>query len=195
MNKETYQANLRTWIERADNVCWEQGKDWYRDAQDFVKELASQTGVDALRVAAVVSALSPNNRWERNKIDAKNLIHAFVLGQDMNEIKVCTYNANKAKAIRILEEGVEVLQFKSPKTYSFARNVGELDAEYVTIDKWHLRACETDARVYTKTRTSVTPKQYEQVQDWTSEVAKEYNLKGYEFQAIVWVTIKNHWEL
>lgn len=194
MEKENYQSNLRVWIERADNECWNSGLWWYQEAQTFCRQLSDVTGVEELKIAAVVSALSPNNKWERNKIDATNMITAYVDGKNMEDVKVCTYNANKRKAIKILNEGVEIIQDKSPKTYSFAKNVGELDGKHVTIDKWHMRACETTSKNYTDTRTTLTPNQYKKVEDWTFEVANEYDLKGYEFQAIVWVTIKKFWE-
>lgn len=194
MNEQEYKANLRVWIERANETDWNEGMNWYRDAQKFTRETAEHFDVNPAEVAAVVSALSPNNRWERNKIDAFNIVNAYKKNKNAYEVKVCTYNANKHKAIRILREGIDVLKDTSPKTYSFAKNVGELNPKYITIDKWHLRACETIAKDYTKTRTTLTPLQYKKVQDWTYDVAKEYNLLGFEFQAIVWVTIKRTWE-
>jgi len=40
---------------------------------------------------------------------------------------------------------------------------------------------------------SVTIKQYRRIEQLTSMVAQEFDLKGYEFQAIVWITIKEAW--
>jgi hypothetical protein len=48
-----------------------------------------------------VSALSPNNRWERNKVDAKAVLRAVRDGVDCADVKVCTYDANKRKAFEI----------------------------------------------------------------------------------------------
>ena len=34
---------------------------------------------------------------------------------------------------------------------------------------------------------------YKEIEQDTLIVAREFGLKGYEFQAIVWITIRNHW--
>jgi hypothetical protein len=45
----------------------------------------------------VIAALSPNNKWERNCIDAEAMIKTWSIGGDYNMIKVCTFNPNKRK--------------------------------------------------------------------------------------------------
>jgi hypothetical protein len=55
----------------------------------------------------VIASLSPNNKWERNCIDAEAMIKTWSIGGDYNMIKVCTFNPNKAKAIAILELDME----------------------------------------------------------------------------------------
>ena len=54
-------------------------------------------------VVGVLSALSPNNKWERNVIDdTENMCVAYKSDIPLDDVKVCTYNANKQKAIKIL---------------------------------------------------------------------------------------------
>jgi hypothetical protein len=50
----------------------------------------------------VIAALSPNNKWSRNCIDAEAMIKAWHYGVDPTTVKVCTFNPNKAKAAEIL---------------------------------------------------------------------------------------------
>ena len=101
---------------------------------------------------------------------------------------------NKSKAWDILEQGDEITA-KSPKTHSFAMNVGLLSADHITVDKWHIRACLTEAKDgKTETQESCTSVQYRRIESITAKLAKKYKLKGYEFQAIVWLTIKSIWE-
>ena len=52
----------------------------------------------------MLAALSPNNKWERNCIDAEHLIQAYIHGDedDARNVSVCTYSAMKEKAIKIL---------------------------------------------------------------------------------------------
>jgi hypothetical protein len=74
-------------------------------------------------VAAVIAALSPNNKWERNCKDAENVIAAFMLGDDNDalNVKVCTYGKNLAKAVAILQAthcDYETI-LKGPKVMSF----------------------------------------------------------------------------
>lgn len=178
---------LNYWFNLATEEDINNGKNWYKDAQDFAQYLSKKYSIDSYVCASVISALSPNNKWQRNKLDAENLIKAFQQGS--RDVKVCTYNANKEKAFKILEG--KVITEKSPKTHAFAMNVGLLSSEHITVDKWHLRACLTKEK--TDVVESCTSVQYRRVEKITSQLAKERGLKGYEFQAIVWVTIRNNW--
>jgi hypothetical protein len=36
--------------------------------------------------------------------------------------------------------------------------------------------------------------QYKRIERLTAQLAKREGFKGYELQAIIWVTIKNNWE-
>jgi Holliday junction resolvase RusA-like endonuclease len=187
-----YRQNLRTWFNRASAEEFSEGMAWYREAMEYSKELSKKFNVSGEVAAGVISALSPNNKWKRNKIDAFNVLKAIRDGVTMDEVKVCTYNANKAKAFAIGKGNREILT-SSPKTYAFARNVGENDVNFVTIDKWHLRACQTASKTSKECKETVTPKQYRIIQEETVKVANEMGVIPYEFQAIVWVTIRNQW--
>lgn len=180
---------LNYWFSLATEQEIKDGKNWYKEAQDFAKYLSETYKIDSYVCASVISALSPNNKWQRNKIDAEVVIKAYLNGIDPENIKVCTYNANKVKAFRILKG--EIITEKSPKTHAFAMNVGLLSSDHITIDKWHLRACLTKEK--TDVVESCTNVQYRRVEKITSQLAKEKGLKGYEFQAIVWVAIRNRW--
>ena len=186
------EKNLRKWFELASDEQVDKGIDWYVDAKEFTRTLANEYGIDSYTVATVVSCLSPNNKWERNKIDADSVINAYSEGISPEEIKVCTYNANKFKAFRALDG--ELIAESAPKTHAFAMNVGLNSAEHITIDKWHLRAClfgpEDGIKDCVESCTNV---QYRRVEKITAKLAKEYGIKGFEFQAIIWVTIKDAW--
>ena len=81
------------------------GVDWYPSALDIANRIAVKYGVSAETAAGVIAALSPNNRWERNIVDAENIIKCWAAGgtrTDMLNVKVCTYGKMKAKAVDIL---------------------------------------------------------------------------------------------
>ena len=103
-NVESIKAvfQLATLTERQDGVSW------YPDARQIASNLADRHGIHPAEAAGVIAALSPRNRWERNVQDAEALIAAYVAGGPEQAMltKVCTFGANKAKAVRILEAGV-----------------------------------------------------------------------------------------
>ena len=179
----------------ADETVILTGLNWYKQAQDFVKEISFTYCISSYTVAGVVSALSPNNKWERNKIDTIAVIEAFQAGKGDDDVKVCTYNCNKTRAFEILR-GNKTITERSPKTHAFAMNVGLLSPTHITIDKWHLRACQCrpcDDRS-SKLQETVSPLQYRRIEHITAELAHQYGYKGYEFQAIIWCAIKQNWE-
>ena len=184
--------NLRIWYSRATREEIMAGTVWYSEAQQFARLMAQTYTVTGEVAAGVISALSPNNKWERNKYDTIQVFEAIKHGKTADEIKVCTYGANKRKAFAIALGDAKILK-QSPKTYAFARNVGELDPNFVTIDKWHLRACQTSSLKSKQCRESVTPHQYKVLSEATVKVAAEFGVPAYVFQAIIWVTIRNRW--
>jgi len=86
------------------------GAQWYLVANQAAAVLASRYQIPLSAAAGVIAALSPNNRWNRNLIDADSLVRAYSTGglELANTIKVATYNNNKTKALSILN-GAEPL--------------------------------------------------------------------------------------
>jgi len=186
-------ANLRAWFDMANSQDRAQGRAWYNEAHDFAHLIADQTGVEPLTAAGVISALSPSNKWERNKIDALHLCQAWSTGRDPESVRCCTYGANKAKAWRIL--GGEQDAFSgSPKTFAFAQTVGNRADNCVVIDRWHARACLTRSKRRKVVQESLTPAQYNRVEALTVDEARKVDVLPYVYQATVWVTIKRFWE-
>ena len=192
MIEKKIRKNVRGWWDESTPCEKEQGRVWYKEAQDFARDLSVKYNVSREVAAGVISALSPNNKWERNKYDTIQVFEAIKAGLGPDDIKVCTYSSNKRKAFSIAMGDAKILR-QSPKTYAFARNVGELDDNFVTIDKWHLRACQTMSKKSKRCRESVTPKQYRVIQEQTIKVARQIGVPAYVLQATVWVTIRNRW--
>ena len=200
ISNRTFKSNLVKWIDFANEDQIKDGKNWYKDAKEFVRFNSIVYNIDAYTIATVVSCLSPNNKWEQNKKDAiativfyKNNPFAKVETY-LKEVKCCTYKANRKKAWEALHQGTEI-QKSSPKTHSFAMNIALNSSNHITIDKWHLRACQVSP--ISKKRDlqeGCTSLQYRNIERITAEIAKEKGLKGYELQAIIWLTIKTKWE-
>ena len=114
------------------------GSRWYTESYAIARRIANLHDLSPVRVAAVIAALSPNNRWERNIEDAENVITAFMHGndQDVLEVKCCTYTANKLKALAILKS--ESLDYedilKGPKVIEFFHCISNNSSDDVCID-------------------------------------------------------------
>lgn len=162
------------------------GRNWYKIANAEALKLAQEFNLCPLKAAGVISALSPNNRWAQNLKDAHKVCKAFVNNKGPEDVKVCTFNTNKFKAFAILSGEFEITS-DSRKTYSFIRNVGHLDVNRVTIDIWHLRAC------YGKSKGTPTKSNYDELEALTLKKARKLGLHGYEYQAIIWVVIRENW--
>ena len=82
-----------------------EGMEWYARANRVAADIASAHGISLETAAGVIAALSPNNRWERNIVDAENVIRAYSIGgaEEAENVKVCTYGKMRTKAIQILE--------------------------------------------------------------------------------------------
>ena len=174
-------------IEELDNA-----KHWYDEAQQEARQIAERLDMPVYIVVGVMAALSPNNKWERNIVNAEELCKAFQDGQGMDSVKVSTYHKMKEKAWGILTEFGDydrvVEQLKGQKIVAFFRNImGEDD---ITIDG-HARNIYYNERVgLTDAKTSIGKKEYIKLQKEYLTVAKEFDMLGRQMQAITWVAWK-----
>ena len=167
-------------------------KHWYDEAQQEARQIAERLDMPVYIVVGVMAALSPNNKWERNLVNAYELCKAFQDGQGMDSVKVSTYHKMKEKAWGILTEFPDyetvIVRLSGKKIISFFRNImGEDD---ITIDG-HARNIYYNERVgLTDAKTSIGKKEYVKLQKEYLTVAKEYDMLGRQMQAITWVAWK-----
>ena len=185
--KNKVKDNLKFFFDIASDEDQINGKFWYSKANEFTQRMAVKYGYTPETVASVLRALSPHNKWERNLIDTETVLKAYRNGLSADDVKVCTFDTNKHKAFNIaaLNQSIDV---SSRKTFAFLQNIAYLNDKFVTIDRWHIRACFN---------RMIQPKRlndnlYDELQSITIELAKENNLTGYQYQAIVWESIKNN---
>ena len=184
-HKRKIKKNLLEMYEKRTDQHTQEGMQWYKNANQICIDMGKQLDYDPAVVAQVISALSPRNKWERNIIDTRTVLKAVNEGKNPEDVKVSTFHSNKNKAFEIAK-GERGIDQASPKTYSFVKNIAELDASKVTIDVWHLRAC------FGKTiESGLTPLRYKQLEQLTLKCAEMVGVRGYEFQAIVWGIVRN----
>lgn len=130
--------NILATFYAATPVDIQEGTVWYTNAHEICKGLSDKYKLPLSTVVGVVSALSPNNKWDRNILDAENIIRAYCMG--FAYPKVCTFRGNKDKAISILECEIDSSEnicaiLKGNKTIAFFRGIltnGQCDE--ITVD-------------------------------------------------------------
>ena len=211
INKTDYKitkGNIEKIFKQATKSEYYQGLDWYQDANIFATVLCSQLDnqISLKKIAGVIASLSPRNDWNRNKIDAENICKEFLSNKyyQLNlfgyhlllNTKVCTFNANKSKAIKILlsnDSEIETL-LKGNKLINFYRCIiGDVSA--VTIDGHAFNIASNRVSSLAEV-PAISEKNYKAVQrvyiDAKNFINKRYNLnlKTSDLQAVTWVTYK-----
>lgn len=181
--------NLDYFFNLATNKEIKAGKDWYKVANQFCIDTANKYNTNPFIVASVVSALSPRNRWEKNLKDTIKVLKAVKDNKQPEEIKVSTFHKNKFKAFNIAK-GLQEINKDSPKTYNFVNNIAYLSNKHLTIDIWHLRACLKQFKSIDS--ASIGKTAYEQIKSLTINKANKLGLKGYELQAIIWLSVQTN---
>ena len=163
-------------------------ENWYFEIHDYCKTLSDHYDVPLIKVAGIMSALSPNNTVRLNCISLEKFLR-----HDGN-CKVTTFNGQKNKALKILrandditvEEVKAILGAKKDsglKTKSFFDNIYRpYTSQDVTIDLWMIR--------WAKIEGTLTPKRYRDVANKVKEMAEEIGVLPHMLQAKIWVDIR-----
>ena len=180
------------------------GEIWYKVANKSCSTIAKKVGMHSAIVVGVLAALSPNNKWERNVIDAENMCIAYKSDIPLDDVKVCTYNANKQKAIKILgildsgsmdlENDIrDILNGNKVKAFFDCIYSYETNKTTVCIDG-HAKAIYIGEKLALSSNSSnVTNKQYRVISQAYIDATKEINESEgtsylpYQIQAITWV--------
>lgn len=188
------------------------GLNWYARARQDAEAMAKRHEVALNVTVAVMAALSPNNRWERNLMDADALIGAYMDGEAVESVSVCTYNKMREKAWDILAFAhepynvdedlgdVDLLHIlKGQKICSFFENIMGYDS--CTIDG-HARNIAYGERLsLSGSKFTIGKAEYAALQECyriaaegLSEVKREVGderfqkeIQAFEVQAITWV--------
>ena len=172
-----------------------EGVVWYAQALAACKRISIDNGLPLNTVVGVTAALSPNNKWARNIVNARDMIEAYVSGDNIESFKVSTYTKMKQKAWSILECGtasdVEIIEIlKGQKIISFFENIMGYDG--CTIDG-HARNIAYAERIGLTGAIYIGKKEYKILQEEYVKAASMRTtngrtLKAFEMQAVTWVT-------
>ena len=183
--------NIKAIYELASAQEIADGMAWYRVAKSIAIVLADQYGITAAQAVGVLAALSPRNKWSRNVIDAEALISAYVAaGSDQARLtKVCTFGANKEKAIKILESNAETIPtileiLSGPKLREFASCIAGLPDCCIDGHAWCIWQ---GSRVTLADVPAIGAKLRREIKADYAQAAADLGLRPSEVQAITWV--------
>ena len=175
------------------------GCDWYPSALDIANRIGVKYDLSAETVAGVIASLSPNNKWERNIVDAENIIKCWAAGgtrTDMLNVKVCTYGKMKAKAVDILTRDIPIVEIlNGKKIIEFFNCITNPLLNDVCIDG-HAYSVWFGQRLTMKEVPAIGKKLRSQIKtdyrDATSFINEELDTTytAADIQAITWVTHK-----
>ena len=188
-------ANIVACYKTADDDQRAGGMAWYSKAQCAAYDIAAKYDIAVYLVVAVIAALSPNNKWLRNLVNADALIGAFLRGHGIDSVKVSTYQKMKQKAWDILaarpDYDTAKAMLKGQKITSFFCDImGEFN---VTIDGHARNIAYAEKVGLTDDRTNIGKLEYRALQSAYEEAARQLGLMPYQLQAITWRVWRDRW--
>jgi hypothetical protein len=166
------------------------GMAWYEEAHKLACRLASCYGLSLEVVAGVLAALSPRVRWERNTVDAEELIAAYVAGREPMTVPVATFNRNKQRALEILAAGTRHGVLSGPKVCAFADSIENPECDTVTIDSHSYNAWLGHRAIRSGRGPRITAKRYRDCATDYRKVTELYRIRPSQAQAIIWLAWK-----
>ena len=188
IDHERMMYNITCVYREADETQHAAGLLWYDQAKQAAYRMALKHDVPVYIAVAVIAALSPNNNWARNLVNADALIGAFVNGDGLLSVKVSTYHKMKQKAWDILVarpdyDGAKAMLKGQKITSFFCDIMGEFN---VTIDG-HARNIAYGERVsLTDDRTNIGVREYRALQAAYQDASRRVGLMPYPLPAITW---------
>ena len=210
ISNKTYKVtvgNIERVFKSASQERIAETRKWYQNAQDFTKAVANKLNandVSRFKVSGVISAISPRNEWNKNKLDAENLCKEFVSNKyyqlplfdadyhTLLKTKVSTFNTNKSKAVKILLNNDSKIEsiLKGNKIVNFFKCING-DSNAICIDGHAFNiACN---RVSALSEVpAISDKHYKMIsnvyRDAKNFINKKYNLnlKSMHLQSVTW---------
>tara|TARA_R100000365_G_C2727122_1_gene58163 strand:+ start:384 stop:983 length:600 start_codon:yes stop_codon:yes gene_type:complete len=190
---ENYERNILKWFVESTSEERLLGLQWYPKALQYARNISKVTGVPVNKVAGVISALSPQNKWSQNLKDARNICVCHANLTPYDTFKYSTFSKNVDKAILILTTDLDPCEIlnksgRSFKTLNFYKNImGIDDKTSVTIDR---HAINIATGIIEAGAKRIKISEYREVSNAYSLVAEAVNMLPKTLQAITWLTYK-----
>ena len=187
-----YTRNSLACFKQATQAEIDHGLTWYADAKADAQSMADKYELPLHIVVGVIAALSPTNRWERNWIDADNMLGVFTSGGYVESCTPCTYKTMRDKAWSILSSNphdADAVAFilKGPKITDFFYCIMGEDVCVIDGHAWCI--ANNDRRTLQEV-PNIGKKLRAELQECYRRAAKKHGITAYQMQAATWVTWK-----
>lgn len=169
-----------------DNVS----KRWYYEVHDHCAMLAKKHNVPVVKVAGIMSVLSPQVTFVQNVKSLEDFL------ETKGNCTVSTFAKQKVKADNIYaldnptEDDVKNVIGKGLKTLAFFENIYRPESSMaVTVDLWMIKWAKTK-RLAPAKAVQPTVKQYRVISASIVRRAKKLGIMPHEYQALTWVEIR-----
>jgi len=172
-----------------ERIGGKMSKNWYFTVNEYCQHVSQNFDIPLIKVAGILSALSPQNKFEQNLKDLENFI------ETNGNCKVSTFGNQKNKAMAILEskacteESIKALLGKGQKTLAFFENIYRPEtSESVTVDLWQIRWAKR-LNIIPENGT-LTEKRYRKISARVTKYANKLGIMPHQFQALTWVYLR-----
>jgi hypothetical protein len=168
---------------------------WYKDANEFCKQLSEDFDVPLFKVVGVCSAMSPQKNWQENK----KLTFHFLRGKRGGHYPNQVEKAQACITANDAEEIFNMLTIGGKKTSWFFYNILYPDIPTgVTIDRHAIGACvfsPKEIKALPDEYSNISINQYKFFAECFVLSARIVGVLPHEFQAIVWSVYRRLREL
>lgn len=160
------------------------GTTWYSTAADLVALIAERTGIEAMRVAYALAALSPKNPWRWNVFDAYAFAQARAEGRTMP--KATTFKRNQIAAWTALGQDGQPWNTAAPKVNAFVNCIMARGGYAVVVDVWAVRVATGGAKSEVRNQ-----RQYDLVANAYASAAAYLDEEPAVVQAVTWLVAQS----
>ncbi len=177
------QTNILRVYHKANEEELRNGMEWYHSAHDEAERLASEHSLPVSVVSAIIAAVSPGLRWEKNIEAAERIIRR----ESLNGLGVRWYGGvRKAEAIRDGQNPSVAL--KGNKVRAFAECIRTPDTALSVCVDGHAYSIWAGRRIPLDEVPPINDRLYNRISVDYWEVAKHCGVRACQLQACVWVT-------
>lgn len=186
MDVATMANNLVALYNQVPGDVRESGVQWYHEVRGWAHSQSNQFNISPWQVAAITAALSPRMAWEKNQQAARLVMLVWAGGGDWKDVMSLPGLKRSLGNAWMVLTGQSELALRGPKTLAFADNIAFQESNEITVDVWAARAAKQDwlCKPYDVT------KRYDEFAQAYRIGAQAAGLRGYEFQAVLWVWVR-----